>query len=196
MLSIERIFVCLAVAAVSVLAAPASAQDPAAVLLPTVAFHGDPVGNDLFEALQAAPLLAHLSKEAPGSPVQLRIFHSVHPSNMDAKNFFSGLLSVGTLGLAPIVMTGEHTLHYEIYVNGKRLVRYEYSAKLSRNEHLRNKSADATHGLGEDGQAWAKSTVALFINDLSHDGAVRALNDEYLLYFGGTMAAPAATAQP
>ena len=164
--------------------APSSRASQAAVLLPTISFRADPSGNDLFDALQSAHLFANLSKEAPGSPIQLRIYHSVHPANVDAKNFFSGLLSVGTLGLSPVIMSGEHTMHYELYVNGQRISRYEYSATLSRNEYLRGKTADATHGLGPDGVVWAKSTVDLFLNDLAHDNSVRALNDEYQAYFG------------
>jgi hypothetical protein len=156
----------------------------APVLLPTISFHADPVGNDLFDELQSAHLFAHLSKEAPGSPIQLRIYHSVHPASIDAKNFFSGLLSVGTLGFSPVIMSGEHTIHYELYVNGQRISRYEYSTKLSRNEYQHGKTADATHGLGPDGVIWAKSTVGLFLNDLAHDDSVRALNDEYQGYFG------------
>jgi hypothetical protein len=168
---------------------PASeADDQVSALLPTISFHADAAGDDLFDALHSTHLLAHLSKEAPGSPIQLRVFHSVHPANVDAKNFFSGLLSVGTLGLSPVIMSGEHTMHYELYVNGQRISRHEYSAKLSRNEYLRGKTADATHGLGADGQAWAKSTVDLFLNDLAHDSSVRALNDEYQLYFGNSAA--------
>jgi hypothetical protein len=152
--------------------------------LPTVLFRADPAGSELFDALHSSPLLAHLSKEAPGAPIQLRIFHSVRPAHVDAKNFFSGLLSVGTLGISPVVMSGEHTLHYELYVNGQRVLRREYSANLSRKEYLRGKAADATHGLGPDGQVWAKSTVDLFLKDLAHEDAVRTLNDEYRLYFG------------
>lgn len=161
----------------------APTSDQVAVLLPTVSFRADASGNDLFEALQSARVFAHLSKEAPGSPIELRIYHTAHPANVDAKNFFSGLLSVGTLGLSPVVMSGEHTIHYELYVNGQRLSRYEYSAKLSRNEYSHSKSADATHGLGPDGVVWAKSTVDLFLRDLVNDKPVRALNDEYQMYF-------------
>jgi hypothetical protein len=170
----------------------------AAVLLPTISFRADPSGNDLFDALQSAHLFAHLSKEAPGSPIQLRIYHSVHPAHVDAKNFFSGLLSVGTLGLSPVIMSGEHTMHYELYVNGQRISRYEYSAKLSRNAYTYGKTADATHGLGPDGVVWAKSTVDLFLNDLAHDNSVRALNDEYQVYFGPLTPAAgvAVTSQP
>ncbi len=65
-----------------------------------------------------------------------------------------------------------------------------FHAKLSRNEYLHGKTADATHGLGPDGVVWAKSTVDLFLNDIAHDNSVRALNDEYQLYFGAL--APAA----
>jgi hypothetical protein len=97
---------------------------------------------------------------------------------------------VGTLGLSPVIMSGEHTMHYELYVNGQRILRYEYSAKLSRSEYMHGKTADATHGLGPDGVVWAKSTVDLFLNDLAHDNSVRALNDEYQVYFGAL--APAA----
>jgi hypothetical protein len=85
-------------------------------------------------------------------------------------------------------------MHYELYVNGQRILRYEYSAKLSRSEYLHGKTADATHGLGPDGVVWAKSTVDLFLNDLAHDHSVRALNDEYQVYFGAS--APAAGIAP
>jgi hypothetical protein len=37
---------------------------------------------------------------------------------------------------------------------------------------------------------WAKSTVDLFLKDLAQDNSVRALNDEYQMYFGAP--APAA----
>jgi hypothetical protein len=37
---------------------------------------------------------------------------------------------------------------------------------------------------------WAKSTVDLSLNDPAHDNSVRALNDEYQVYFGAL--APAA----
>jgi hypothetical protein len=36
---------------------------------------------------------------------------------------------------------------------------------------------------------WAKSTVDLFLNDLWHDNSVRALNDEYQVYFGASASA-------
>jgi hypothetical protein len=91
-------------------------------------------------------------------------------------------------------MSGEHTLHYELYVNGERILRYEYSAKLSRKEYMHGKTADDTHGLGPDGMVWAKSTVDLFLNDLAHDSSVRALNDEYQLYFGAPAPATGAAA--
>jgi hypothetical protein len=177
-------------------ASQAGAQ--AAVLLPTISFRADASGNELFDALQSAHLFAHLSKEAPGSPIQLRIYHSAHPAHVDAKNFFSGLLSVGTLGLSPVIMSGEHTMHYELYVNGQRISRYEYSAKLSHNAYTYGKTVDATHGLGPDGVVWAKSTVDLFLNDLAHDNSVRALNDEYQVYFGplAPAAGVAVTSQP
>jgi hypothetical protein len=172
---------------------PASqAGDQAVVLLPVISFRADASGDDLFDGLQSAHLFAHLSKEAPGSPIQLLIYHTVHPAKVDAKNFFSGLLSVGTLGLSPVIMSGEHTMHYELYVNGQRILRYEYNAKLSRNEYAHGKTADATHGLGPDGVVWAKSTVDLFLNDLAHDNSVRALNEEYQVYFGAPAAAPEA----
>jgi hypothetical protein len=41
---------------------------------------------------------------------------------------------------------------------------------------------------------WAKSTVDLFLNDLAHDSSVRALNDEYQLYFGPPAPATGAAA--
>jgi hypothetical protein len=188
-IAIIGIISCAATASVSASDANPAPVGQADLVLPTVLFHADAAGNELYDALHSSPLLAHLSKEAPGSPIQLRIFHSVRPAHVDAKNFFSGLLSVGTLGLSPVVMSGEHTLHYELYVNGQRVLRHEYSANLSRKQYLRDRPADATHGLGPDGQVWAKSTVDLFLKDLAHDDAVRTLNEEYQRYFGTSPAA-------
>jgi hypothetical protein len=192
-IAIIGIISCAAAAGVRASDASPAPEGQADLVLPTVSFHADAVGNELFDALHSSPLLVHLSKEAPGAPIQLRIFHSVHPAHVDAKNFFSGVLSVGTLGLSPVVMSGEHTLHYELYVNGQRVLRHEYSANLSRKQYLRDRTADATHGLGPDGQVWAKSTVDLFLKDLAHDDAVRTLNEEYQRYFGTP---PAAVSSP
>ena len=168
--------------------------EPEPVLVPTVSFRADAAGGELFDALQGTGLFAHLSKEAPGAPIQLRIYHSVHPASVDAKNFFSGLLSVGTLGFAPVVMSGEHTLHYELFVNGARVSRHEYTAKLSRNEYQHSKTADTTHGLGPDGVIWAKSTVELFARDFAGDPAVRAVNEEYQVYFAAPKTSHASAA--
>ncbi len=192
-IAVIGIISCAATASVSASDANTAPETQADLVLPTVLFHADAAGDELFDALHSSPLLKHLSKEAPGSPIQLRIFHSVHPAHIDAKNFFSGLLSIGTLGLSPVVMSGEHTLHYELYVNGQRVLRREYSANLSRKQYLRERPADATHGLVPDGQAWARSTVDLFLKDLANDDAVRALNEEYRRYFGTS---PAAVSSP
>jgi len=112
------------------------AAEPSALVLPTVALRGDGAGIELYDALHASPLLAHLSKEAPGSPIQLLVYHTVRPAHVDAKNVFSGLAAVATLGLSPVVMSGEHSMHYEFYVNGQQVLRREYTANLSRKEYL------------------------------------------------------------
>jgi hypothetical protein len=161
-----------------------SPPSPSTVVLPAVSFRGDPAANELFDALRAAPAFANLSKEAPGAPIQLRVYHSARPSKMDAKNFFSGLASVGTLGLSPVIMSGEYTMHYEIYVNGQRISHHDYSTKLSLSESLNGKAADPTHGLGVDGVLWARSTVDLFVRDIANDDSVRQLGEEYQTYFG------------
>ena len=71
--------------------APAGpSAEPSALVLPTVALRGDGAGIELYDALHASPLLAHLSKEAPGSPIQLLVYHTVRPAHVDAKNVFSG----------------------------------------------------------------------------------------------------------
>jgi hypothetical protein len=173
-----------------------TSPDQSAATLPAILFRPDPSAGDLFDALRAAPEFAHLSKDAPGSPIQLRVYHTAHPSKMDAKNFFSGLASVGTLGLSPVIMSGEFTMHYEIYVNGQRISRHEYSKHLSRSEPSRGNTADPTHGLGPDGAIWAKSTVDQFLKDVAGDESMRALVDEYQAYFGALAPASSAAATP
>jgi hypothetical protein len=70
------------------------------------------------------------------------------------------------------------------------------ATNLSRKEYLNSKAADATHGLGSEGEVWAKSTVDLFLKDLARDAAVRAMNDECQLYFGNAVSGAAPPAAP
>jgi len=163
----------------------AAAADAA---LPAMRFSGDELGGEFFEQIQRAPLFTKMSREAIGSPIELRVYHTYRINRGGATA--SGLLAAATLGILPEVSSGEHAVVYEVLVNGVVLSTYKYHRSLTRAHNLW--STDTTHGLGKDGLEWAKSTVDQFVRDAGADAKLTALIAEVDYYF-----APApAPAQP
>jgi hypothetical protein len=124
----------------------------------------------------------NLGRDIVGSPLQLRVYHTFTlTQGGKVSGTASGLLAAGTLGLVPQVYSGEHAMVYELVVNGAVLTSYTYHRILTRTHNLW--SADATHGLGKEGQAWAESTVNEFLHDCAADPKLAELMAEYHYYF-------------
>jgi hypothetical protein len=161
-------------------ALPAAAADkqpdPA---LPTLRFVADAVTNGFFDEIRRAPQFQKLSREAVGSALELRSYHTYRINRGSATA--TGLLAAATLGLFPQVSNGEHSIVYELVVNGVPLSSYKYERSLTHTRSLWMQ--DTTHGMGAEGVKWANSTVELFIRDAAADPKLAALKAEFEYYF-------------
>ena len=161
-------------------AVTASAADTQPSVLPTLRFTADVVASEFYDQIQRAPQFQKMSREAVGSPLELRVYHTWRINRGSAEA--TGLLAAATLGIVPMVSSGEHTIVYELLVNGAPVSAYKYSKSLTHAHNLWS-GADTTHGLGKDGVEWAKSTVALFLKDAADDAKLAALAAEFDYYF-------------
>ena len=179
----RRLLIAWALAAGSVLGylAPtlASAETPPEAPLPAMRFSADAATTAFFEQIQRAPQFRNLSREALGSPLELRVYHTYRIGRGSATA--TGLLAAATLGIIPQVMSGEHSIVYEVLVNGVPVSLYRYSRSLTRARSLW--VHDTTHGLGAEGVKWAQSTVDLFVKDAAADPKLAALGAEFDYYF-------------
>ena len=162
------------------LLAEAAAEAPAT--LPPMRFAGDAIGTGLYAPLLLSPRFVKMSRDVIGSPIELRVYHSFQMSRGGrVGGEVSGLLAAGTLGLLPHMYSGEHTITYDVVVNGAVVTSYVYRKSLSRTHNLWSK--DNTHGLGKEGVEWVNSTVAQFLNDSASDAKLSDLCAEYAFYF-------------
>jgi hypothetical protein len=160
----------------------AAADDPPGnPALPALRFAADALGDGFYEQIRLAPQFQKMNREALGSPVELRIYHTYRINRGGATA--TGLLSAVTLGILPQVSSGDHTIVYEILVNGTTLSIYKYSKSLTHAHNLWT-GADTTFGMGKDGVDWAKSTVQQFLKDAATDPRLSALTAEFDYYFG------------
>lgn len=165
-----------------VVPAPAPAESGA---LPPMNFYASVAANELFLRIKEAPAFARVEKELVGSPIQLRVTHSLQPTaGGQAAGLLSAIWAGGTLGLLPVVTNNNFVLSYEIRVNGQEVARYDFSRTFTRAVNIWTEKNDPTYGLGADGLEWAKTTAIEFAAKAAQDPAVIALAQEYAFYFG------------
>ena len=163
---------------------PAPAPAPADAL-PPMNFYASVAGNELFQRIKEAPAFARVEKELVGSPIQLRVTHSLQPTaGGQAAGLLSAIWAGSTLGLLPVVTNNNFVLSYEIRVNGQEVARYDFSRTFTRAVNIWAEKNDPTYGLGADGLEWAKTTAVEFAAKAAQDPAVIALAQEYAFYFG------------
>jgi hypothetical protein len=144
--------------------------------------------DEMLARLQQEPLLASIGKEQYGSPVLLRVTHSIEPTAAGAAaGFTSAILAGGSLGLLPVVENKDLVITYDLFVNETLICTYEYRHNFTRAFNIYSK--DKTGGLGGDGEAWALETVRQFVTDLNTNPKIPALIAEYRLYFPEEQAA-------
>ena len=164
---------------------PATPATPAAPssALPAMSFYGSIAGNELFDLIKKSDQFARIDKELFGSPLYLRVMHSLQPTaGGKATGLLSAILTGGTLGLLPAVTNNSLMVTYELRVHGRELVSYSYQRKFTRAVNIWAK--DETYGLGKDGLEWLKSTAAEFTKAAADDAKLAALKKEYERYFG------------
>jgi len=160
---------------------PAAADPVSVQALPALRFSADALSSGFYDQIQSAPQFQKMSREAYGSPIELRIYHTWRINRGGAEA--TGLLAAATLGLVPEVSSGDHTIVYEVLVNGVLVSSYKYSKSFTHAHNLWS-GADKTFGMGKGGVEWAKSTVNLFLKDAATDPKLIGLAAEFDYYFG------------
>jgi hypothetical protein len=159
----------------------AAEPDPA---LPAMNFICSVAEAELYDLIKANAPFGKLDKELIGSPITLRISHTLQPTAAGkATGLVSAILSGGTLGLLPAVTNNSLVVTYEIRVQGKDFATYSYERSFTRAVNIWA-SDDATHGLGKDGFEWLKSTAGDFAAEASRDSRLAEIKKEYETYFG------------
>jgi hypothetical protein len=169
-------------------AAPVTVAVPAPVpadALPPMTFYASVAPDELLANIKAASAFSQVDKELIGSPIQLRITHSLQPTaGGQAAGLLSAVWAGSTLGLLPVVTNNNLVLVYEVRVNGKDVARYDFQRSFTRAIAIWGAQNDPTHGLGAEGLEWARSTATEFAAKAAQDPALLALAKEYRFYFG------------
>lgn len=154
------------------------------------------IGDDaLMNRVNAHPAFKGVDDEHFGSPITLLVTHSVRPtSGGQAGGMLSAFLAGSTLGLVPIVESNSLVVKYEVIVAGRTIAERSYQRKVTRAFNMWGAGKDGTYGLGKDGYAWLLGTAETFTADAADDPALRALSEEYAMYFGKPGAAGDAAA--
>lgn len=160
------------------------AETPTSTGLPAMNFVSSIASDELFALIQASPTFAKLDKELVGSPITLRITHTLQPTTAGkTTGLLSAIWAGGTLGLLPVVTNNSFVVTYEVRVQGKDVATFSYERSFTRSVNIWAKD-DATYGLGKEGLEWLKSTAAQFTTAASGDAGIAALRSEYERYFG------------
>jgi hypothetical protein len=172
---------------------PAHADEAASPApLPAMRYYGSPITSDLYDAIKADPYFTRLEKELPGSPIVLRVTHTLElTSGGRAAALTTVVLAAVTLGIIPIVVNQDVVVTYEVLVNTVPVATYSYRRNQSQSHNVWNQN-DKTFGLGADGLAWVKTTVTPFLAAAREDPALAALLEEYRYYFAAPAVADAA----
>ena len=161
------------------------AAPPASNALPPMKFIASVAEDELYQGVKSVPAFSQLDKELVGSQIVVVVTHGFKPTAAgQATGFLSALVSGSTLGLIPLVTNNSLVLTYEIRVNGDDIVRRDYERSFTRVQNIWANKDDPTHGLGEEGLEWARTTSAQFATEASTDPAVLELATEYRYYFG------------
>ena len=164
---------------------PPAPAPPPANALPPMKFIASVAEDELYQGVKSVPAFSQLDKELVGSQIVVVVTHGFKPTAAgQATGFLSALVSGSTLGLIPLVTNNSLVLTYEIRVNGDDIVRRDYERSFTRVQNIWANKDDPTHGLGEEGLEWARTTSAQFATEASTDPAVLELATEYRYYFG------------
>ncbi len=153
--------------------------------LPAMNFVSSIAGDEMFLLIKQQTLFSNLDKALIGSPITLRMTHTMQPTTAGkTTGLLSAIWAGGTLGLLPVVSNNTLVVTYEVLVHGKDVATYSYQRNFTRAINIWAK--DETHGLGKDGVEWLKSTAGEFGSAAAADEKLIALKQEYESYFSAT----------
>lgn len=163
--------------------APAAAVPAPDVALPAMNFYSSIADDELYEIVKTNSAFAKLDKELIGSPITLRIRHSLQPTATGkATGLLSAIWAGGTLGLLPAITNNSFVVTYEVRVQGRDVATWSYQRTFTRAVNMWAK--DETYGLGKEGFEWMKTTAAEFAVEAARDARIADLKREYERYFG------------
>jgi len=163
--------------------APARAEGPHGAL-PAMNFISSIASNELYGLIRSNATFAQLDRELVGSPITLRVSHTLQPTaGGKAIGLLSAIWAGGTLGLLPGVTNNNLVVTYEVRVQGNDVARYSWQRSFTRAINIWAKD-DVTYGLGKDGFDWLKSTAGEFTTAAAQDPKLADLQREYEQYFG------------
>jgi hypothetical protein len=163
-------------------APPAAPAMTPAGALPAMSFYGSIANDELFDLIKKSDQFARIDKELFGSPLHLRVMHTLQPTaGGKATGLLSAIFTGGTLGLIPAVTNNSLMVTYEVRVHGRELVSYSYQRTFTRAVNIWAK--DETHGLGKEGLEWLRGTATEFTTAAAGDAKLAALKKEYERYF-------------
>jgi hypothetical protein len=167
-----------------VAAAPALAPAAASALaLPPMYFSSSIAEDDLLAAFKATPAFFALDKELVGSPLQLRVTHTVRPTaGGQAAGLLSAILSGSTLGLLPVVTNDRFVVKYEVWLNGTPIAECSFERTATHADNIWTAPKNDA-GLGKDGLEWLKSTARESAAKLAQDPALVAVRSDVAFYF-------------
>ncbi|MFZ9050710.1 MAG: hypothetical protein ACO3LH_08880 [Steroidobacteraceae bacterium] len=157
---------------------------PAPAPLPPMNFSSSVAADPLFQRVKAVPAFSRTEQNLPGSPISLRVTHTLQPTaGGQAAGLLSAIIAGSTLGLTPLVITSNLVLSYEVSVNGKVLLSRDFERAFTRAQNMWAMQNDPTYGLGEEGLAWAIETATQFAEAAADHPALAELAEEYRFYF-------------
>jgi hypothetical protein len=148
--------------------------------MPPIGFVSTIAADELYDVLKGSPAFSSMDKEKPGNPIIVRVSHTYGHMSV-ASGIASAIFAGGTLGLLPAVSNRDLVVTYEVLVNGSVLLSYSYAKNVTRVFNIH--STDRTHGLGDDGLAWVKSTAVQFAGAAVRDAKYAELQSEYHYYY-------------
>ncbi|MEZ5500097.1 MAG: hypothetical protein R3E77_11805 [Steroidobacteraceae bacterium] len=179
-MKISILFVALAVSA-----CPVGAEESDAGL-PAMNYASSVASQELLDIIKTHAAFRNLDKELVGSPITLRITHTLQPTaGGKAAGALSAVLAGGTLGLLPVVTKNSLIVSYEVLVHGEPVASYEYQKGFTRAINIWANQNDPTYGLGQEGLDWVKSTAGEFTIAAAKDSKLLELKKEYDFYFSG-----------
>lgn len=135
---------------------------PASPALPAMNYRSSIASDEIFELLRANAAFSKLDGALVGSPMLVRVTHSLQPGAADDT----------------LVVT------YEVRVQGEPIVSQSFEKSFTRAVNIWASSDELYHGLGKDGYDWLLGTAKDFAASAANDPKLLELKQEYERYFG------------